>query len=462
MAPQSPELERVFAVLAVGLLVITVLTAGVLGTDPADSSGLKFSPPVPDEYEFTAPTADGVARVNGSNYENLSAAIVAAQPGDVVHLRGRFDERVVVRTPNVTLAGAGPNRTLIDGNESGDVLTIEAGNVTVRDLWVRNGGYSPAENDAGVWVNASNVTVADSRITDMTFGIWLDGTRDLRVVNNTIVGRESVTPLSKRGNGIQIWKVTDAEITNNSITDVRDGIYYSWASNVTASENVLWNLRYGIHYMYSDDCTLTGNLAFDNDIGYALMVSKRLHIIDNIAINNTGQSSHGILAKGIDHTEISNNTLVRNGNGQYVFNSLDNNITGNLMLKNDVGIHLTAGSVRETVHHNSFIGNGKPVKPVIGEQVAWNTSTAGNYWSTARTADVDGDRISEMRYQPAGLAEQLAIDEPAAGLFADSPAFHLIRLAESSIPVIETPGVVDHHPLIDPPHDDWRRFYERH
>ncbi|MFD1587335.1 nitrous oxide reductase family maturation protein NosD [Halorientalis brevis] len=461
MSSKSPHLERGFALLAVGLLVLTVATAGALGTASRTDSSVAFQPPVPDEYEFTSPSADGVARVDGTTYETVGAAVEAARPGDVVHLRGRFDERVVVRTPNVTLAGAGPDRTVVDGNGSGDVLTIEAGNVTVRDLWVRNGGYSPSDNDAGIWVNASNATVVDARVTNMTFGVWLDGGRNLRVSNNTIIGRESVTPLSKRGNGIHIWKVTDAVITNNRITDVRDGVYYSWASNVTASENVLWDIRYGIHYMYSDDCTLRENLAFDNDIGYALMVSKQLHIVDNTAINNSGQSSHGILLKGIDDTEIRNNTLVDNGNGQYVFNSMDNNITGNLHLANDVGIHLTAGSVRERVHHNSFIGNGEQVRPVIGEQVAWNASSSGNYWASARTADVDGDSVSELRYQPAGLVEQLVVDEPAAGLFVDSPAFHLIRLAESSVPVIESPGVVDHHPLVDSPHEDWRRFYER-
>ncbi|MFB6099312.1 MAG: NosD domain-containing protein, partial [Salinibacter sp.] len=220
--------------------------------------------------------------------------------------------------------------------------------------------------------------------------------------------------------------------------------------------NTMWDLRYGVHYMYSDDCTLRGNLSFNNDSGYALMVSQRLQIVNNTAVNNTGASGHGILLKSIDRTEIRNNTVVRNETGLYVYNSLDNVITGNLVLENKIGIHLTAGSVREEVHGNSFIANGEAVRAVIGEQVVWNR----NYWSEASTADVDEDGISDIRYRPAGLVERLIAQKPMTRLFADSPAFATIRLAESSIPVIESPGVIDKHPLVNPPHDGWKKYYE--
>lgn len=452
--------ERVFGLSGTFLLILTVLTAGIHGTGPSQSSSITFQPPVPDEYDFTVPTEDGVARIEGDFYPTLDAALDAADPGETIHLRGHFDGDVTITTSNVTLAGAGPDRTVVDGNGTGDVLRIEAENVTVDGLWVRNSGYETSDNDAAVRIDANAVTVADSRITNMTFGIWLDGGTHLRISNNTISGRESIERLSNRGNGIQIWNVTDAHITGNRITDVRDGIYYSWASNVTASDNVMWDLRYGVHYMYSDDCTLNRNLAFDNDVGYSLMVSKNLDIRNNTAINNTGRSGHGILLREIDDTRIRNNTLVKNDVGHYVFNSMNNTIVGNLQLENDIGIHLTAGSVRETVHHNSFIENGEPVRAVIGEQVTWNTSDAGNYWSGARTADLDGDGTSDVPYRPAGLVEQLLVEESAAKLFVNSPAFDLVRLAESSIPILDSPGVVDHHPLVEPHHENWRRFYD--
>jgi nitrous oxidase accessory protein len=390
----------------------------------------------------------------------VQAAVTAAEPGETVVLRGRLDGPVTVNESNVTLTSAPGTLALVQGNGEGDVLTINGRNVTVDGVWMRNSGYDTAENDAGIWVNGTGARIVDSRVSNVTFGIWIDGVDDVRIENNTIVGRESVYPLSNRGNGIQIWKSEGSTVTDNRITDVRDGIYYSWASNVLARGNTMWDLRYGVHYMYSDHNTLRNNLAFDNDVGYALMVSQNLKIVNNTAVNNTGQSGHGILVKSIDRTEIRNNTLVANDKGLYVYNSLDNVITGNLVLENDIGVHLTAGSVREEVHHNSFIENDEPVRAVIGEQVAWNTSNEGNYWSGTKPADIDGDGVSEVRYQPAGVVERLAVREPTARLYTESPAFAVIRLAESSVPILESPGVVDHHPLATPPHEHWRRYYE--
>ncbi|GGN84966.1 MULTISPECIES: nitrous oxide reductase family maturation protein NosD [Haloarcula] len=453
------RLERAFALATAVLVVLSVLTVAASGSkQPAGD--LAFDPEVPDTDGFTAPTTDGTATVDGETYESLQAAVDAADRGETVRLDGRFDETVVVDTPNVTLAGSGAGTALLDGRGEGTVLAVEASGVTVRDLWVRNSGYSAADNDAAIYVNASGVTVRDSRVTAMTFGIWLNDASDARILDNTVVGREAVTPLTARGNGVQIWKSEDVVVRGNHITTVRDGIYYNWAKDVVAANNTMWDLRYGVHYMYSDDCVLRNNTAFDNDAGYALMVSKHLEIVGNVAVNNTGQSGHGILVKSIDATEIRGNHLVGNENGLFVYNSVSNEIADNLVVGNDVGVHISAGSTEETVYGNSFVRNDRAVLAVLSEQVYWNESQ-GNYWSGATPTDVDDDGVSDTRYQPAGAVQQLTARQPATRVFASSPAFDAVRLAQSSVPVVESPGVVDARPLTEPPHENWRTYYER-
>jgi nitrous oxidase accessory protein len=453
--------ERVFAVSSAVVLVVVLVAAGVAtGSTPAErGDDVQVTLPSVDANE-TGPLSDGVARVHGETYQTVEAALAAASPGDTVHLDGRFDERVVVSTPNVTLAAQGPDSAVIDGGGTGETLTIDADGVTVRGVWIRNSGYEAATNDAAVFVNGSHVTLRESRVTDATFGVWLDGVTDAHIVNNTITGREEVRPLTDRGNGIQIWKTNQSVIANNRITDVRDGIYYSWASDVLARDNVIWNVRYGVHYMYSDDNQLVDNTAADNDVGYALMVSKRLSVRNNTAVNNAGSSGHGILMKSIDETTVRGNDLVGNGNGLFLYNSLDNRIQENLLLENDKGVHLTAGSTREVVSGNSFIRNDRPVWAVVGEEVVWNESR-GNYWGSATVADIDGDGLGDGRYKPAGAAERLLAANPSAELFTASPAFDAVRRAERTVPMIETPGVVDYRPVIDPLHPNWREYYER-
>ncbi|MGM0606268.1 MAG: NosD domain-containing protein, partial [Halobacteriota archaeon] len=224
-----------------------------------------------------------------------------------------------------------------------------------------------------------------------------------------------------------------------------------------ASNNAMWNNRYGVHYMYSDDNQLVDNVAVDNGVGYALMVSERLVIRNNTAIRNADTSGHGILAKDIERSTIDGNVLVENANGLYVYNAQDNQITNNLVLRNAVGIHSTAGSEGQLVAANSFIDNDRAVETTRQTLAVWNGTDRGNYWSDARTADLDGDGVSESRHRPAGLVEHLIASHPQAEVFADSPAFEAVRLAESSFPVIESPGIVDRQPMVEPRHD-WRIY----
>lgn len=451
--------ERAFVVVTVAMVVLGGAAAIVAPTQADEDRPIAFDAPTPAEFEFAEPSADGLARVDGESFRSVAAAVDAAEPGDTVVLTGRFTERVVVDTPDLTITSAPGSIAAIDGGGEGNVLTLQGDGITVRRLWIRNSGYDPAENDAGIWVNSSNARIVDSRVSASTFGVWVDGVDGVVVRNNTIVGREEVRPPSHRGNGVQLWDTEGTLVEDNRITDVRDGIYYSWATDVLARGNTMWDLRFGVHYMYSDDCRLEDNLAFDNDVGYALMVSADLEIVDNVAVNNTGQSGQGVLLKDIDDTIVRNNSLVGNRKGLFIYNSLNNTIAGNLVLANDLGVHVTAGSVEEYVYGNSFIRNDQPMVAVMAEQVAWNATGRGNYWSNARTVDLDRDDVSEVPYQPAGVVEYTIQQHPQAIVFAYSPAFDAIRLAESSFPVVESPGVVDHHPLVDPPHEEWRRYY---
>jgi nitrous oxidase accessory protein len=458
------RIERGFAVAVVAVLVVSVgAVVAAPSDDAAGSPEIAFDAPVPAEYDFALSSVDergdGYAAIGDERYDSLAAAVDAAEPGDTVAVHGHVAGPVSVDTPNVTIAGKSPSESVVSGKAEGDVVTVNASGVTIRDVWVRNAGYSTEDNDAAVWVDAPGATVADTRITNTTFGVWVNGVPDARIANTTIVGRTSVERRSDRGNGIQLWRANDAEIADNRITDVRDGVYFSWSSGVVASNNTLWDLRYGVHYMYSDRNRLANNTAFDNDAGYALMVSDDLEIVDNVAVNNTGTSGHGVLVKEVDHSTIAGNDLVGNDNGIFVYNSLDNAFRDNLVLANDVGVHLTAGSVDVRAAGNSFVDNADAMYAVVGEQVAWNASDRGNYWSDASPVDVDHDGVSEVRFQPDGTVENLARQHPGTRVFASSPAFDAVRLAGRSVPLVDAPGVVDHHPLATPAHDDWRRYY---
>ncbi|WP_226013479.1 nitrous oxide reductase family maturation protein NosD [Halomicrobium salinisoli] len=449
------------AFVAATLVVLAGAVGGVVAApdDPARSDAVAVDEELPDLDSFEAPEENGTAVVDGAEYDSVGAAVDAADPGDTVRLSGRFDERVTVDTPNVTIRASEPGAALVDGGGEGDVLAIEAANVTVERVWLRNSGWDADTEDAAVFVNGSDATVDSVRLTEITFGVWINGVDDVAVENSTVVGREAVQSHVERGNGIHLWETADTVVRGNDVTRVRDGIYFSWASDVTAADNRLWDLRYGVHYMYSDDNLLRDNLAVDNDVGYALMVSEGLALHNNTAVGNRGESGHGVLIKDVEETTLRGNVLADNVHGLYASNGRDNRLIGNLVMANDVGVHATAGATGQTVVGNSFVHNDVQAFSTREAVVAWNGTAGGNYWSDARTADLDGDGVSETRHRPAGAVERLVHEEPRAAVFADSPAFSAVRAAEDSFPVIESPGIVDHRPLTDAPHD-WQHYYE--
>jgi len=450
-------LEAGFAVAVVVVLVASA-TAPFVVASPDEEATDEFDLDEELAHDPPAVADEAVATVDGERYGSAQAAIDAAEPGDTVVLEGRFDERLAVNTSGVALR-AGDGGAVVDAGGEGDVLYVGAGNVTVEGLWLRNSGYDAAAEHAGVFVagTANDTTLRELYISEITFGVWVDGADRVTVADSRIEGREDVEPRTDRGNGINLWETANSTIRNTEITDVRDGIYYSWAENVVATNNTMWDNRYGVHYMYSNDNRLEDNLAVDNDVGYALMVSKQLVLVNNTAVRNDGTSGHGILLKDIEDSEIRGNDLVENDNGLYVYNAQDNRIVGNLVLRNGVGIHVTADSGGQEVVGNSFVDNREAVLTTTQELSVWNGSNGGNYWSEARAVDLDGDGTSEVRHRPAGLVEHLATEQPQTAVFAESPAFDAVRLAESSFPVVESPGIVDRQPLVESPHD-WRKY----
>ncbi|RQH02494.1 nitrous oxide reductase family maturation protein NosD [Natrarchaeobius oligotrophus] len=455
--------ESWFVAAAAVVLVVSLIAAAVAaadGTDDRDATVDGWTPEIGDVHDADPPEGVGVATVDDREFDSVQAAADAAEPGETILLEGSFEERVTIETADVALR-ASDGGAAIDGGGEGTVVRVAAENVTLDGVWVRESGHERSNEDAGVLVEGSGSTLSDVRITETTYGVWIGEAEDVTVSNATIVGRADV-PESERGNGVHLDRADGADLRDNRITTVRDGIYFSWSERVVASGNAMWELRYGVHYMYSDDNRLEENVAFDNDVGFALMVSSNLTVVDNVAVNNDGPSGQGILVKEVDRSEIRDNAVVANRNGFYVYNAHGNEIVDNLVLENAVGIQFTAGSSDERVVGNSFVANGQSAYAPTNEQIHWNDSERGNYWSDARSLDLDGDGTSEVRHRPAGTVERLVHDRPQAAVFAESPAFDAVRAAESSFPVLESPGVVDHRPLAEPPHDEWRDYYADH
>lgn len=395
----------------------------------------------------------------------LQAQIDTATTGAVLVLEpGVYAGSVVIDRP-LTLKGM-PG-AIIDAGGRGDVIRVQAEDVRIQGLHLRNSGFNLTHMNAGVYGDrgAHNLYVEGNIMENVAFGLWLWHLHGPRVINNRIHGNPGVRS-QDRGDGIRLFNVEDGLVAGNEIRDVRDGVYIDTSRHVEFRGNRFSHLRYGIHYMYSHHGRIVDNYTTETRSGYALMTSNHLEVIGN---RSERDRNYGFLLNFVNHTVLADNvvdrvtgwagastrehgvTLGSEGKAIFIYNSHSNEIRENVFANSEIGIHLTAGSENNRIHGNSFINNRAQVMYVANRRQDWSHDGRGNYWSDYLGWDLTGDGIGDQPYEPNDAVDRLLWMYPMARVLMNSPSVHLLRWVQRAFPILRPPGVQDSAPLMRPP-----------
>lgn len=377
----------------------------------------------------------------------LLQALARAQDGDVLRLAPGLHRGSVLIDRPLTLAGNG--EAIIDGGGSGSVITVAAPDVTIRGLIIRGSGSSHETIDAGVSLGrkAHRAVVEDNRLLGNLHGVDVHGAKDALVANNIIEGRQDHR-VNDRGNGVYVWNAPGARVEGNDVRWGRDGIFVNTSRKNIFKNNRFRDLRFAVHYMYANDSEVSGNISIGNDLGYAVMFSKRVKVTGNVSI---GDAEHGIMLNYANSSEVTGN-LVRDGGNRcaFLYNAHKNRVSDNRFERCAIGIHFTAGSERNQISGNAFIGNRTQVKYVGSRWVEWSAEGRGNHWSDYAAYDVNGDGFADSPYRPNDSMDHILWTQPAAKLLLGAPAVQLVRWAQSAFPALLPGGVIDSRPLVRP------------
>jgi nitrous oxidase accessory protein len=377
----------------------------------------------------------------------LALAIAGAAPGDVLLLSGgAFPGPVTIDRP-LTLLGDGS--ATIDGLGQGTVITVAAPDVVVKGLHVTGSGQSNKDLDAAIKIvkGADRARIEGNLLTDNMHGVDVHGGRDALVSGNVIEGRQNPR-MNERGNGIYVWNSPGAVIEGNDIRWGRDGIFANASRKDIFRNNLFRDLRFAVHYMYTHDSEVSGNISIGNHLGFAIMFSDRVVVKDNLSL---GDREHGVMLNFANTADVAGN-LVRGGTKKclFIYNAHKNLIVRNRFEGCGIGLHFTAGSERNLLTENVFIGNREQVKYVGSRAMEWSHEGRGNYWSDHPAFDLNGDGIADGAYRPNDLMDHILWSQPAAALLTGAPAVQLVRWSQSSFPAILPGGVTDSHPLMQP------------
>jgi nitrous oxidase accessory protein len=384
--------------------------------------------------------------------ESISHALENAQDGDTIVIDGSrvFHERVSV-AKSVRLIGT--NAPIIDPDGTGTPVTISAADVNLEGLVIRNSGGDLGSFDSGVMVQGPRATVKNCRIENNAFGIYIRGVGDCIIEQNEISGDKLLTS-SARGNGIHLWKTQRNRIVGNTIHDKRDGMYFSYADDNLIAGNNVSETRFGIHYMYSHQNQLLTNSLTHNTVGATLMFSRKSLVEGNLILANR---RHGMVFKQLDGSSIVNNVIAGQNRGLFIQQATQNRFEGNTIATNDIGVYLSNCSEQNVFVGNAFIRNTDQVwqPPFETEQGRNGPNTfsengRGNYWSDYTGTDRNHDGIGDTPYHETDVFGYIVDRHPEARVFALSPAVTLLRKGEELMPLLDTTGVTDIAPLMNP------------
>ena len=410
----------------------------------------------------------------------LQAVLDRARAGDVVKLApGNYHGSIRIDRP---LELVGTEGVVLDGDGSGNVITVSAPDVVVRGVTIRGSGRDLQAMDSGIFLQktAERAKIEDNRLVGNLFGVYVHGARGSRVVRNEIEGLRGGR-LSEAGNGVSLWNAPDVTIANNTFRYGRDGIFSISSSKDRFIDNRFEQVRFAVHYMYTNDSEVSGNVSIGNHVGYAIMYSNRLVIRGN---SSDRDRDYGLLFNYANYARIENNRVtggplnpvmqktedapddergmlpqpkressLRTGPEKcvFIYNTNHNKFRNNWFERCAIGVHFTAGSEGNEITGNSFVSNANQVKYVGTRHLDWSIGGRGNYWSDNPAFDLNGDGIADTAYRPNDMIDRVLWTAPAAKVLINSPAVQVIRWAQAQFPALLPGGVVDSHPLVSPP-----------
>ena len=366
----------------------------------------------------------------GLDYTTIQEAINAPETTNghaIFAEEGTYYEHVVINK-TISLAGEDASNTIVSGQETGVVITVEADDAIIREFTIKDSLYD--YSGSGILIeSATNITIDSNVISNCWYGIRSAGPSS-KIAGNTI---------SNSYYGIFLTSSENSELHGNIVMNNTYGIYIGYSPNATLRSNSLNDNDFNFGFMgYSishfsldidtsntingkpiyylanqhnaqfspNELTNAGFIAlvncsevtvqgFQDIYGISLAFTQKSKIISN-AITNSVYGAH--LLSSSDNL-ISTNTITNSSHGSSLWFFPENNtITGNLLEENRIGIYLNIYSPNpyNEIYHNNFVSNNAQlVDDSFSSINIWDNGCEGNYWSNYNGTDLDDDGVGD-------------------------------------------------------------------
>jgi nitrous oxidase accessory protein len=383
-----------------------------------------------------------------AQFRSIQNAIAVAHAGDVIEVRsGTYYENPII-DKQLTVEGAGQPR--LRGNGVGSVVVITADGCSLRGFVLEHSGGDLQSEDSGILLKSSHNQIENNQLNDVLYGIYFYNSRANVIRRNTIHGRKELE-VGERGAGLHLWNSPDNIIEDNTISEMRDGMYIQSCNGNQIRRNHVSNLRYGLHYMFSDKNVFEDNLFENNVAGAAIMYSNHIEFRRNAFVHNRGFSSFGILFQECNELIAEDNFIIDNATGIFMEALRKTTFRRNVIAQNDVAMQMFSSSDDNVFTENNFVDNLSRLQ-LIGKSTTtrWSENGRGNYWSDYDGYDMNEDGRGDVGQRVQDVYEYLEGNYPRLQIYLDSPAAKALAIAERTFPLFKESAEIDRAPLMKP------------
>ena len=323
---------------------------------------------------------------NGSEpCQTIDYARQQTDPGDTIQLAaGTFTENVNLFT-DLTIVGAGKNKTFVDGGQTGRVFSILGGPVRITDLTIQNGDAAGDLSGGGVTNNdhltLDNVNIQHNHAPGSGGGVYNSGV--MTVTHTTFYSNTANTS----GAGL---------INFGTVTISESSVYENRLANFNGGGGLFNN---GGQTMRLVNVTVSNNVAAE---GGGIANGGDLELLNvtiagNVSTNNFGSGLSNYGTADFQNTIVANNSGAAQCEGGGTFNSQGNNLenTNSCQFSQPSDLPSTSAKLRPL----SFYGGPTPTQSLFPESPAIDAGDNGTCPATDQrgvSRPLDGDDVATV------------------------------------------------------------------
>lgn len=335
----------------------------------------------------------------GVSFDSIPVAISEASDGDTLLVSEGIFVGNFILDKEVSLVGAGRDRTVLNGNGFKSVVKVEADNCSISNMTIQWGG-TDVENSC-IYVGGNNFDVTHCKLQGCANGITISYCDNAFVAHCDIVEGTTIA--------LQIVESDGNVFEDLSLANYADG---------AIQMNTVTNTVFRTINTYGNNPNSIRIMANCHDVSFTGCVF--IEAVDCISIHDSSDVTFESCSFQLNHRSLmvysSPTILVLNSSFWHISGfAIETGysegqmsyliIAGNDFISCNIAIRLESYSAQNEIHHNDLLDYTGDQAIDNGTNNCWDDGSEGNFWQGAENlTDSDGDGISDQPFTISGSA----------------------------------------------------------